>query len=444
MNMALKGNTAQERAWNFFMSKGVGEYGTAGIMASIRAESAFNPCNLQNSYNKKLNISDEDYTRLVDGNNYPGFVTDKAGYGYAQWTYYTRKQNLLNYAKQQGKSIGDEEMQLNFIWVELSGAYKGVLSKLKSAKSTREASDIVLTGYEKPNNQGLSAKEERGGYAEEYYKQFAMSKGGNTMSVIVGSARINEKGTTTGGAAGDQTKGEVSTQAWYLHSKGWIVIRAKDKAIAEKIAQNMQAICDNDNIGYCQSHRGSLTTAAKPFGYDASKVTTKVEVDCSEAVRNCVLYAGINVASFTTANEKTMLNATGKFDILTTDQYCKSSDYLQRGDILVTKTKGHTVVALSNGAKVSNSTTQSTSSTPAVKVEAAKSKSASLAGSYKTTANLNLRAGAGKSKTSITIIPKGETVKCYGYYTDVSGTKWLLVAYKGMTGFCSSAYLKKA
>lgn len=442
--MALKGNTAQERAWNFFISKGIGEYGAAGIMASIRAESAFNSKNLQNSCEKKSGYTDETYTNAVDNGTYINFVRDSFGYGYAQWTYWSRKQNLLNYAKQQGKSIGDEEMQLNFIWVELSGAYKGVLSKLKSVKSVQEASDIILTGYEKPRDQGESAKKVRGGYADEYYKQFATSKGGNTLSVIVGSARINEKGTTTGGAAGDQTKGEVSTQVWYYHSKGWIVIRAKDRAIAEKIAQNMQAICDNDNIGYCQTHRGTLTTAAKPFGYDASKVTAKVEVDCSEAVRNCVLYAGINVNSFTTANEKTVLGATGKFDILTSDQYCESSDYLQRGDILVTKTKGHTVVVLSNGAKVSSGATHPTTSTSTVKVEGAKSKLLSLAGNYVTTADLNLRAGAGKSKTSITIIPKGETVKCYGYYTDVSGTKWLLVAYKVMTGFCSSAYLKKA
>lgn len=439
--MALKGNTAQERAWNFFISKGLGEYATAGIMASIRAESAFNPCNLQNSCEKKSGYTDSTYTSAVDNGTYTNFVKDSFGYGYAQWTYWSSKENLLEYAKNQGKSIGDEEMQLNFIWVELSGAYKGVLSKLKSAKSTQEASDIVLTGYEKPRDQGESAKKTRGGYAEEYYKQFA--KGVNAVSVIIGSARINENGTTTGGAAGDQTKGEVCTQSWYLHSKGWIVIRAKDPEDAEKIAKNMQAICDNDNIGYCQTHRTSLTNAAKPFGYDASKVTSKVEVDCSEAVRNCVLYAGIDVNSFTTASEKSVLNATGKFDVLTSDQYCKSADYLKRGDILVTKTKGHTVVVLSNGSKASGSVTQSTSSTMNVNVEAAKSKSASLAGSYKTTANLNLRAGAGKTKTSITIIPKGESVKCYGYYTDVSGTKWFLVAYKDMTGFCSSAYLKR-
>lgn len=175
------------------------------------------------------------------------------------------------------------------------------------------------------------------------------------MSVIVGSARSNESGKLTGGAAGDQTGKEVSTQNWYLHSKGWIVIRAKDATVREQIAKNMQAICDNDNIGYCQDHRSTLTAETKPYGYDASKVKVKCEVDCSEAVRNCVLYAGINVDTFTTANEKAVLQNTGKFDILTLDKYCKSPDYLLRGDILVTKTTGHTVVVLSNGSKVAGS-----------------------------------------------------------------------------------------
>lgn len=181
------------------------------------------------------------------------------------------------------------------------------------------------------------------------------------MSVLIGSARINEKGGINGGAAGDQTGGEVATQAWYLHGKGWVVIRAKDPNDREDIARNMQAICDNNNIGYCQDHRTALTNAAKPYGYDASKVKTKVEVDCSEAVRNCVLYAGIMVGTFNTASEVSALRNTGKFDILTDDKHCKSSDYLLRGDILVTKTKGHTVVVLSNGSKAGASSVGSSS-----------------------------------------------------------------------------------
>ena len=68
------------------------------------------------------------------------------------------------------------------------------------------------------------------------------------MGVRVGSARSNENGGVNGGKAGDQTGREVSTQLWYLHSKGWIVIRAKSPAVREAIAKNMEAACQNDNI----------------------------------------------------------------------------------------------------------------------------------------------------------------------------------------------------
>ena len=108
------------------------------------------------------------------------------------------------------------------------------------------------------------------------------------MGVRVGSARSNENGGVNGGKAGDQTGREVSTQPWYLHSKGWIVIRAKSPAVREAIAKNMEAACQNNNIGYCQGHRGTATAAAKPYTYDLSKVNTVVETDCSELVRCCL------------------------------------------------------------------------------------------------------------------------------------------------------------
>jgi hypothetical protein len=67
------------------------------------------------SYEKKLNITDAEYTRLVDENAYPDFMKDKAGYGLAQWTFWSRKQALLDFAKSKGKSIGDLQMQLDFL-----------------------------------------------------------------------------------------------------------------------------------------------------------------------------------------------------------------------------------------------------------------------------------------------------------------------------------------
>ena len=174
------------------------------------------------------------------------------------------------------------------------------------------------------------------------------------MAVRIGSARINEKGTTTGGKPGDQTGNEVAIQNWYPHKKGWYVARPKEVSVAEKIAQAMEAACNNNHIGYCQAHRDSLRKIAVKYNYNLNKVTVNVETDCSALVRVCCLYAGIQVGDFNTASELETLRRTGKFEILKDDKYCKSSTYLKRGDILVTRTKGHTVVVLDNGPGTSS------------------------------------------------------------------------------------------
>ena len=175
---------------------------------------------------------------------------------------------------------------------------------------------------------------------------------GENMAVKLGSARGDENNGARGGKAGDQTGKEVSTQNWYKHSKGWRVFRAKSPEAAEKIAQDMQWACDNPHIGYDQDQRLTLYNAAKPYGFNCKDVTQDCETDCSALVRVCCAYAGIMLPNFTTANEPSVLLASGAFDELTGLKYTDSSDYLKRGDILDTRTQGHTVVVLSDGAKV--------------------------------------------------------------------------------------------
>lgn len=84
------------------------------------------------------------------------------------------------------------------------------------------------------------------------------------MAVKIGSARIDENGKAHGGKAGDQTGKEVSTQNWYLNSKGWRVYRAKNPAVAEKIAQCMERACANSAIGYDQYHLSSIFASVYP------------------------------------------------------------------------------------------------------------------------------------------------------------------------------------
>lgn len=158
---------------DYFQKKGLNEYGIAGLMGNLFAESALNPRNLQNSYENVLNMNDNAYAAAVDNGTYKNFVRDKAGFGLAQWTFWTRKQALLDFANAAGKSIGDLTMQLDFLWKELSESYPGVLAVLRTATSVLEASNSVLLNFEKPANQSEDVQKKRASYGQRYYDQLA-------------------------------------------------------------------------------------------------------------------------------------------------------------------------------------------------------------------------------------------------------------------------------
>lgn len=168
---------------------------------------------------------------------------------------------------------------------------------------------------------------------------------------IIGSARIDERGRATGGKAGDQKqtaspdyKGEVAMQNFYVSSKGWYILRAKNPDIASKIALAMTIACNNPNIGYNQARRLDIIKAG-------THATQPTSCDCSSLVRQCIRESGIEVGNFTTANEAAVLVGTGQFDKFV---YTKGSQ-LYLGDILVTKTKGHTVIVTSGATRNPNS-----------------------------------------------------------------------------------------
>ena len=79
---------------------------------------------------------------------------------------------------------------------------------------------------------------------------------------------------------------------------------------------------------------------------------------------------------------------------------------------------------------------------PAVQtLQMAKSKSAAYNKAYKTTADLNMRSGAGTDFPVLTTLEKGAAFRCYGFYNVVGSTVWLFGDAAGKKGYCSKAYL---
>lgn len=168
------GSVEDEKAiWNFLMVHIDNEYGVAGLMGNLYAESALRSNNLQQSYETKLGYNDTTYTAAVDNGSYDNFVKDAAGYGLAQWTYWSRKQAMLEFHQSKKKSIGDLKTQLEFLIKELSESYKGVWSDLKNATSVLGASNSVLLKFERPANQGESVQKKRAEYGQKYYDKYA-------------------------------------------------------------------------------------------------------------------------------------------------------------------------------------------------------------------------------------------------------------------------------
>ena len=220
----------EKKIWDYLYKKIGNAYGTAGLMGNLYSESGLRSNNMQNSFEKKLGFTDETYTKNVDKGTYSNFVKDGCGYGLAQWTFHTRKQALLDYAKKKGVSIGDLDMQLEFLWNELSGSYKGVLSALKAAKSVRAASDVVLTQFERPADQSDEVKVKRAGFGTTYYNRYAAPTSGKLPTVpfkarvTITDLNIREQPTTDSKVMGqtgagvftivEVKSGKGSTQGW--------------------------------------------------------------------------------------------------------------------------------------------------------------------------------------------------------------------------------------
>jgi len=180
----IKKMTNEEIIWNYLYEKLKNVYGVAALMGNLMAESSLNP--LCANGVKKLGLTNQEYTHVVDQHKNDNFVTDGIAYGLVQWCYKTRKQGLLNQAVETNKSVGDIYLQLDYMWQELQ-AYKTVLNALYDAKDVRTASDIVMLKYEKPANKTEIMKERRAAYGEKFLKKY----GNNTIkfNIDLGTAR---------------------------------------------------------------------------------------------------------------------------------------------------------------------------------------------------------------------------------------------------------------
>jgi hypothetical protein len=119
----LTGSSNAQKAYNFFLSKGLKDYQAAAIIGNLAQESNVNP--------------------------------SESGGGLAQWGG-SRWSALQAFAKQQKKSVNDLGVQLDFMWSELTGTESAALQALQGTTNVTSATEVFSNDYERPGTPDMS------------------------------------------------------------------------------------------------------------------------------------------------------------------------------------------------------------------------------------------------------------------------------------------------
>lgn len=180
----LYGNSIEEKIWFALREAGISEIAAAAVMGNLYAEGVFKSNNLEDSYERVIGMSDEEYTSAVNSGEYKNFANDGYGYGLAGWTYSSRKKGLYEYTKSKGVGVDDEQAQIEFLITEITDSgpasgyatcqmnlpNKGYTKKdWENATSVEEATAAFCYVFERP---GIPHLEKRQIMAKQYYNTY--------------------------------------------------------------------------------------------------------------------------------------------------------------------------------------------------------------------------------------------------------------------------------
>lgn len=142
-----------------FVSDGMTPTAAEAMWGNIYSESGGESNRVQGDFSPTRIVS-KSYTKDVDeGRISPStFARDGRGYGLVQWTFWSRKQGLLNYAKAHGKSIGDTAMQVDYIVVEFKSDFPALWQYLTFTDNLYEATRRICMEFERPAVNNVDAR----------------------------------------------------------------------------------------------------------------------------------------------------------------------------------------------------------------------------------------------------------------------------------------------
>lgn len=176
----FSGSNNEEAVWNYLLGFGYPKNAVAGIMGNMSVESA-------STFDGRIVQGDSDpitysidYTKKVDSgsiskNDFVNNGPNGGGYGIVQWTYYTLKEGLYDYAKNERKlSIGDTAMQIDYLDIYLQKNNQGLYNSLRQSDITvSSATRDFMLQFENPQDQSESAQSGRVQRAEDIYNRYS-------------------------------------------------------------------------------------------------------------------------------------------------------------------------------------------------------------------------------------------------------------------------------
>ena len=150
-------------------SRGMTVAGACAMLGNMQAESGLKANIAQRGM---TTLTDDEYTLQADSYaiSKAKFIHEAVGYGLCQWTFWSRKKALVEYAHDIGKSVGDEEMQVDFCVGELKASYAGLWNFLCTTEDTYEATSRICTEYERPAVNNINT---RYGFAQKFQAELA-------------------------------------------------------------------------------------------------------------------------------------------------------------------------------------------------------------------------------------------------------------------------------
>jgi cell wall-associated NlpC family hydrolase len=167
-SVSLSGKDNEERAWNFFKSKGLGDVATAAVIGNLMLESSMNPQRIQGGGESK-NPAD----------------AGSGGWGIAQWTPGAKIVEIASNLKVTG-AIYELSTQLDIVWKELTGSSPtGVQNVAEGLKKFTQESDLAsAVEYFRANFEGGIQHPSRLSFAQEALEKYGNSPTGPATSSV--------------------------------------------------------------------------------------------------------------------------------------------------------------------------------------------------------------------------------------------------------------------